>query len=340
MASTNGRHRGSATRERRRSEEQRQRRGNGAAGAHAERGSHDGTEAQERLKEKGEEKRAKREESGGLGGWVAKRAGQWRLEDFDPRIQRIQRYVTNLVADHYFRMEVHGWHRLPDPPAMLVGIHSGGILPWDAWFLGFEWHRRFGEERIVHGTAHDALMAAPGVGEFFRKMGVVPASPEAVATALEEGRDVVIYPGGDVDAMRPWRERDQVKLAGRSGFVKQAIAAGVPIVPVASIGGTDTMIVLTEGRGLARRLGLTKLARAEVLPIGLGVPWGIAPALIPFFPMPAKIRTEILEPVWVDDDPDRVEDDDYIQEVYEEVESRLQEGVDYLASRRSIPIMG
>jgi hypothetical protein len=61
---------------------------------------------------------------------------------------------------------------------------------------------------------------------------------------------------------------------------------------------------------------------------------------VPFFPLPAKIRTEILDPVWVEDDPAKAEDDDYVQEMYEVVERRLQEGMDRLAGRRSFPLLG
>jgi len=62
------------------------------------------------------------------------------------------------------------------------------------------------------------------------------ASPQTVSAALDAGRDVAVYPGGDVDSLRPWRKRDQVMLAGRAGFVKQAIRSGVPIVPLAQTG--------------------------------------------------------------------------------------------------------
>jgi len=206
--------------------------------------------------------------------------------------------------------------------------------------FGLSWWRRFEEDRILHTTAHDALMAAPGAGTYFRKMGVMSASPETVSAALEAGRDVAVYPGGDVDSLRPWRKRDQVMLAGRAGFVKQAIRSGVPIVPLAQTGGSDTMFTLSNGKWLARALGLNRLARAEALPLAVGLPWGIAPGVLPFLPLPAKLRSELLEPVFLDDDPERADDDEYIEETYREVERRLQAGMNHLARRRSFPLLG
>jgi 1-acyl-sn-glycerol-3-phosphate acyltransferase len=277
---------------------------------------------------------------GGLAGLVQRRAGKWSLDSIDPTFAHRQRHVWNLLQDHYFRIEIEGWHRLPDPPALLVGTHAAGIFPVEAWMFGLSWWRRFGKDRVLHATAHDALMAAPGVGAYFRKMGVMSASRATVSAALEAGRDVAVFPGGDVDSLRPWRKRDKVMLAGRAGFVKQAIRSGVPIVPLAQTGGSDTMFTLTDGKGLARALGLNRLARAEALPLAVGLPWGIAPGVLPFLPLPAKLRSELLEPLFVDDDPERADDDDYVDGVYREVERRLQAGMNRLARRRSFPVLG
>jgi len=277
---------------------------------------------------------------GGLAGLIQRRAREGSLDAIDHDFARAQRFLWDFVQDHYFRIETEGWHRLPDPPSLIVGIHAAGIFPVEAWMFGLVWNRRFGDKRIAHGTAHDALMAAPLVGQYFRKMGVVSASRETVTEALEAGRDVLVYPGGDVDSLRPWTERDEVKLAGRRGFVKQAIRSGVPIVPLAKSGGTDTMFTLPGGRTVARALGLKQLARIEELPLAIGAPWGIAPAVLPFLPLPSKLRIQILDPLFVDDDPDRADDDEYVDMIFEEVVFRIEEGVGRLKRKRSFPVFG
>ena len=278
--------------------------------------------------------------SGGLAGMVQRRVDSWSLDSIDPDFARRQRYLWDFVEDHYFRMEVEGWHRLPDPPALVVGVHAAGIFPVEAWMFGLQWLRRFDEKRILHGTAHDALIATPVVGDYFRRMGVMSASPDKVSAALEAGRDVAVYPGGDVDSLRPWTKRDEVTLAGRRGFVKLAIRTGVPIVPLAASGGMDTMFTLPGGKAIARALGLKRLARIESMPLALGLPWGIAPGMLPFLPLPAKLRVELLDPLFVDDDPERADDDEYVEMIYREVEWRIEQGVGRLARRRSFPIFG
>jgi len=282
----------------------------------------------------------RREQAEGLEGWVADRAGGWELEARDPSWMENQKFFFNPLMDYWFRMEVEGWERLPPPPALLVGVHSGAPFVWDAWTVGFQWWRQFGEERILHGTAHDMLMAAPGVGAYFRKMGVLPAAPDSIAAALAAGRDVALWPGGERDSLRSWNRRDEAVLAGRKGFVKLAIRSGVPIVPIATVGGPDSMPVLFQGHKLAQLLQLDRIANLKVFPIVLSAPWGISPAILPEIPLPTKIRTAFQEPIKVARDPDKAGDDDYVDRKYEEVRQSIQKGMNTLARRRRLPLFG
>jgi 1-acyl-sn-glycerol-3-phosphate acyltransferase len=284
---------------------------------------------------------AKRRDAGdGLGGWIADRAGEWDLSGQDETTMQRQKFLWNVLVDYWFRMEMDGWDNLPKSPVLLVGIHSGAPFVWDAWTVGVQWWRRFGQERPLHGTAHDALMAIPVIGQYFRAMGVLPAAPDSIATALAEGRDVAVWPGGEVDSLRPWRERDRANLAGRKGFVKMAIRAGVPIVPIATVGGADAMPVLMRGDRLSRALKLDKMLRLKVFPLAISLPWGIAPAALPQLPLPAKIRTRFMPAVQLDTDADRADDEQYVDRKYDEVQDSIQRGMDALARKRAFPLFG
>lgn len=285
------------------------------------------------------DRRAERPDSG-INGWLDERAGQWDLSGQDEVTMQRQKYLWNFLVDHWFRMEFDGWENLPDPPVLLVGIHTGAPFVWDAWTVGVQWWRRFGQERPLHGTAHDALMAMPVIGRYFRAMGVLPAARDSMATALAEGHDVAVWPGGEVDSLRPWNERDVANLAGRTGFVRMAIKAGVPIVPIATVGGADAMPVLIRGDGLSRALRLDKVLRLKVFPLAVSLPWGIAPAALPQLPLPAKIRTRLMPAVEVDHDPTRADDDDYVEHTYRAVQDSIQRGMDALARKRSLPLFG
>jgi 1-acyl-sn-glycerol-3-phosphate acyltransferase len=282
----------------------------------------------------------RRDRESGVTGWVADRAGDWSLDEQDWDFIERQKYFWNPLLDFWFRMDVSGWERLPDPPALVVGIHSGAPFPWDAWAVGIQWWRRFGPGRPLHGTAHDALMAFPVIGAYFRKMGVLPAAPDSMSAALAAGRDVVLYPGGERDSLREWTKRDEALLAGRMGFVKLAINTGVPIVPVATVGGPDAMPILATGQRVAKLLRLDRVARLKMFPVAIQAPWGLSPALLPEIPFPTKIRTCFQEPIEVERDPERIDDAGYVQAKYEEVRSSIQAGMDSMARKRRLPLLG
>jgi 1-acyl-sn-glycerol-3-phosphate acyltransferase len=294
----------------------------------------------------GESESAERQSKRGIEALIGKRvaaATEHALEGPNQTLMHAQKPVWDALCKYYFRLETSGWERLPEETSLLIGNHSGGSLTMDAWTFVFDWWRRFGSERVLHATAHDVLMATPGLGDYFRIAGVIPASRQGVSSALSAGRDVVIWPGGDVDAMRNWRRRDEAVLGGRMGFVRTAIRSGVPIVPVASVGGHDTAFILSEGRwianGLDRVSGLKRKLRGSRLPIVLGFPFGLTIETIPtHLPLPAKIRTELQEPIHVDHDPERVDDREYVTSIYREVQSAIQAGMDQLAKQRRFPV--
>ena len=258
----------------------------------------------------------------------------------DPKLMDGQSPIWNRLMDRYFRLELDGWENVPDEPSLLIGIHSGGPLTMDAWTVVLGWWRHFGESRALHGTAHDVLMQAPLLGEYFRRMGAITPTRENINAAFDKGDDVILWPGGEVDAYRTWKNRDKAVLGGRKGFIRLAIRSGVPILPIATVGGHDTLFVLSEGRGLAKVLKLKERMRSDVAPITFSVPFGITLHLTPFqhIPLPAKIRTRFLEPVYLESDPKFADDEEYVQHVYDEIEGTIQDGMNELAKKRKFPV--
>jgi 1-acyl-sn-glycerol-3-phosphate acyltransferase len=260
----------------------------------------------------------------------------------DPVLMKRQAGLAARLMDTYFRLEISGWDNLPKQPALLIGGHSGGPLTMDAWTIAYAWWRHFEGSRTLHATAHDVLMKTPGLGRYFRRNGVISPTCDSIQAAFAQGDDVILWPGGEKDAFRSWSKRDKVVLGGRTGFIRMAIRTNTPIVPVATVGGHDTLFVLSEGRWLAKLLNLKKHMRSEVAPITLSFPLGLAIHVTPLqhIPLPAKIRTAFLEPVYFDGDPELANDPAYVQRKYQEVEHRIQAGMDQLAKRRKFPVFG
>jgi len=269
------------------------------------------------------------------------RLDDWSVESPSEETIKAQNKIWKYLLDYYFRVEMTGWEKLPSSPTLMVGTHSGTWLTMDAWVLCALWTRKFETQRTLHGTAHDMLFGMPGIGDYFKKVGVIPASRASVSAAFEKGHDVVIWPGGEVDAMRSWKKRDEVILGNRKGFIRQAIRSGVPITPVATTGGHDTVFVLSEGRAIAKRLHLKKWLRSEICPVILGAPFGLSVEAFPMhIPLPSKIRVELLDPIEVSRDTDKENDQTYVDGLYKKVEQSIQAGVDRLAAKRKFPVFG
>ena len=262
-----------------------------------------------------------------------------RLEDRDPDYLREVLPLLWLISTFYFRAEVRDLGNVPaDRPVLLVGNHSGGNVIVDTFIFSLAFSTYFGVERPFHQLAHNLAIAYPLAGEMLRKSGTMSASHEHAEQALAGGAPVLVYPGGDWETHRPSWEGSKVDFADRKGFVRLALDAGVPIVPVVSIGGQETALFLSRGGGLAKALRLDKLARLKVLPISIALPWGLNVGdFAGHIPLPAKITIEVLPPIDLErefgPDPD-------VDEVYAHVTAQMQEALDGLAAERRFPVIG
>ena len=243
-----------------------------------------------------------------------------------------------LLASVWFRAEVRGLENIPDRgPALLVGNHSGGNVAPDTAILAMAFSTYFGAERRFYQLAHNLVLAIPPLAPL-RRFGTVAATPENAADALEAGAVLLVYPGGDHEVSRPVWERNRIDFDGRRGFVRQALDAGVPVVPVVSIGGQETALFLTRGTHLARALRLDRTLRLKTLPISIAAPWGLNVGdFLGHIPLPAKITIQVLPAI---DLHERFGPDPDVDEVYEHVVSLMQQTLDELAARRRLPVLG
>lgn len=212
---------------------------------------------------------------------------------FDPELT--QKTVARMGAlfgpRRYFRLETQLLGELPPAPAIFVSNHSGGTTIPDAWGFAIAWYRRFGVQRPLHLLAHELVLSTETTGKYFARRGVVRASVHTARHILTRyGRDVLVMPGGARDTWRPWSRRYQVEFGGRTGYARLALELGLPIVPVANAGAHDTLLVLSDGRRLARAIGLDRMLRADVLPIHLSLPWGLTIGPWPHIPLPVTLR--------------------------------------------------
>lgn len=241
----------------------------------------------------------------------------------------------------YFRPEVRGSQDLPEHgPMLLVSNHGGGLYTPEVYVLIDWWLRERGYEEPFHVLAHDILFTVPWFGEVLRKAGGIPASMGNAERALDDGAAVLVFPGGDHEAFRPWWHRDRVDFAGRTGFLRLALRRGVPVVPIVCHGNHDTTIVLTRGDRMARWMELHRV-RSRAFPLVLGLPWGVVPGFMPIVPLPARITVQVLPALdWSGLGPQAADDEVVVQQCYEELTAKMQATLDSLVAERPLPWFG
>jgi 1-acyl-sn-glycerol-3-phosphate acyltransferase len=244
------------------------------------------------------------------------------------------------IVKRYFRSEVHGLELLPRGGALVVLNHSGGQYQMDWPVFAVDFYDKFGYDRPIYALTHDIVFHGPAA-QLLLHIGAIHATRDNAAKALRAGNLVLVFPGGDYDAYRPTLSENVIDFGGHSGYARTAIDAGVPIVPVVSIGAQENEIYLSRGTWLLRALGLTKLwhklTRIDVLPITFGFPFGLNIAVTTNMPLPTKIVTQVLQPIDIaaefGDDPDVEAVDAHVRHV-------MQTGLDELAAKRRFPILG
>ena len=253
-------------------------------------------------------------------------------------IREVMRYTRHLLRFHDFRID--GFDRVPDGPCLVVANHSAAAIQ-ETLMVMHSWHERFGD-RPARGLAHRAVFAFP-----FRHIPLVPklggifAHPAVAKRYLAEGCAVLVFPGGEMEVARPFRDRHLVTLGSRSGFVRIAREANVPIVPLVLCGSHASYVVVPGAARFARWLRMHRLLGVKAVPMTVGglalavalanpLLWPVWPlaALQAVLPYPSQVKAEVLDPVYVGDG----ESD---EEVADRVRQRMQETMNRLAGERS-----
>lgn len=241
------------------------------------------------------------------------------------------------VIHGYFRAQIEGWQHVPDQPFLGVGTHNGGILMPDMLVWVSAYHTAGRQTRLCT-LAHDLLFSREhGLSRALAKLGGMRAQPEQALHALRSGYAVQVYPGGDYDSSKPFWRRHQVCFAGRMGYVRLALLAQVPIVPVVSIGAHETLLMLSDGRRLAQILGLRERFRLAALPLQLCLPWGLVLGTPPgYLPLPAQITIRVLPPIPLNQPPAAADDPDCVARIDAQVRGVMQAALDDLAAQRTL----
>lgn len=236
----------------------------------------------------------------------------------------------------YFRAEVRGLERITRGAGLYVGNHSSGLMTPDSFIFCAALYEKWGIENMPYGLGHEVAISIPVVHEVIVPLGAVRASHTNAHRLFKRGNKVIVYPGGDLDAMRPFRHRNRIIFGDRKGYIRLAVREGVPIIPVVSAGSHGTFIILDDLRWLSKLLRIDKVFRLKVFPLTLSIPWGLTLGpVFPYVPLPVRITIEVLEPIQFERSGDKAADDpEYVRQCAAKVELKMQETLTRLTKER------
>jgi hypothetical protein len=203
-----------------------------------------------------------------------------------PVIDSWLKWVSRLRT--YHRYEVEGLDHLDTDYSMLLVGYHGRPFAIDLVMLGATIYERFGH--VPCGLMHRNTALPESIRA---QLGLIPGDGPLLEAAIEEGRHLIVTPGGVREAARGFLHRYQVNWGQHYGYLRLALRYGLPIVPVGASGVDDAYWGLNDGIALAKRLGLPAGFPAW-LGIGMGGLWPMA------MPFPSKVRQIIGEPIWFD----------------------------------------
>lgn len=227
-----------------------------------------------------------------------------------PETALLELLPAALLYRYYFRAEVRGIEHVPRSRALLVANHAGQ-LPFDGAMLAVAMLLEAQPPRIARALGEYWIPRLPWVSVAASRAGHLVGTPENGQALLEADECVMVFPEGVRGINKPWSQRYRLQRFGL-GFVRLALAANAPIVPVGIVGSEEQQPGLANLERLGRVLGMPSF------PITLGFPW-LGPLGI--LPLPVKYRFHFGEPLDLEGSPS--DEDSAIETKVEQVKEAI-----------------
>jgi 1-acyl-sn-glycerol-3-phosphate acyltransferase len=219
----------------------------------------------------------------------------------------------------YFRVELHGVEHVPaDGRVLLVSNHSGQI-PLDAAMIEVALLIEKDPPRLVRALVEKWVATLPFVSSFYARIGQIVGTPENCRRLLAADEALLVFPEGVRGLNKPFSERYKLRPFGH-GFMRLALEAGAPIVPVGVVGAEEQAPALFDLKFMARLLSMPSFP--------------VTPTLLPL-PMPVRYHLHFGEPMRFTGaaDEDDFELEQKVAKVQSAVQGLLEKG---LAERRGV----
>jgi 1-acyl-sn-glycerol-3-phosphate acyltransferase len=138
-----------------------------------------------------------------------------------------------------------GLERVPtDRPLLFVGNHGLlGMIDVPVMMVGL-WQ----EKGIrVYPLGDHIHFQVPGWSDMVASFGVIEGTPENCREAMDEGKSLLVFPGGAREVMKRRGEKYKLMWGKRAGFARLALECGYTIQPFSTVGADDCWDIVVDG---------------------------------------------------------------------------------------------
>ncbi len=223
---------------------------------------------------------------------------------------------ASRVLRPYFRPRYQGFEVFQRPGGIMVVANHGLFALEAGCLVDCFWE---GAGRPIRGLGDHLLYATKLLRVVLARSGGVEGTPENAYRLLTRGDAVYVNPGGAREALASADDRYKLFWDGHVGYVRAAIRAGVPIVPLAVIGSDELYRQLYDAKAMSStlfgRLIQKTLGAKYVTPVYLG----LGP-----LPLPVQLRFLAGEAIEVPRDPSAATDEAVVGELHARARRSLE----------------
>jgi 1-acyl-sn-glycerol-3-phosphate acyltransferase len=239
-----------------------------------------------------------------------------KLPPFDR--QAFERSIRRTaILSQWFQPTIEGVENIPAEGGALLVTNHGNFGLDLAVLIGLV-HERAG--RVLRSLGDRVVFATPIFRDLAHDMGILEGKPETTARLLQDDQLVLVYPGGAKEALSAPEDAYRLQWEGARGFIRTALRAQKPIIPVAGIGNEELYVqVVSKDRVRESRVGriiAELLGEKYVMPIYMGL------GMLPF---PTELHYLVGEPIHLPYGPEAADDEEIVAALHQQVTDATQQ---------------
>ncbi|MEM9758149.1 MAG: lysophospholipid acyltransferase family protein [Pseudomonadota bacterium] len=178
----------------------------------------------------------------------------------------IEQSLFYRLARLWFRPRLFHAQRIPDRPCLFIGNHA--LFGLDGLVIIPVLLEELG--RFLRPMGDKFLFSDRRIADFLLRRGATMGHPDVARALMEHDQDILVFPGGAHEAVKPSHERYRLQWEERLGFVRLAAEHDYTIVPFGLVGPDEFYEYLMDGEqivDLLERAGMWRESlRRDVVP--------------------------------------------------------------------------